>query len=714
MYINFGTFMTGFMTIPRKLLEETEQRYAERTEIREDTKRKLASGSPLQADEPQRVQKRLGRLAKRLVTMEVPSTEGVTTVVGTTDIPAFERVINQSDLMSISFLEEGLLVSRSIGHIGFRSMTGRRSLGTGFMVSPRLLLTNNHVLPDVDQAAICQVEFNYQNGIDTRPLPSVVFDLQPDVFFLTNEALDYSLVAVAERAINGDPLSSFGWLPLIEEEGKILKGEYASIIQHPNGEPKQLALRENQIVDLLENFLHYETDTAPGSSGSPVFSDQWEIVALHHSGVPRRDGQGRILARDGTLWRPEQGDEKIDWIANEGVRISRIVRHIRQQNLPSTQQRLREQLFEAPPPMERKLAQPGSISTAAQPSISQDGSATWTLPLQVSVRLGQPNLPSSADGLQAFSNGTKISDGGTHTSGVTGSVNTPDRQEENPELQAALSELERGRSREYYNEDQDKQNREQYYSNLPDSPNRTELFNELSSLLQRTHTTRLGYKPSTHLYPFVDLRPGTLKLQSIYSGDEFEPEEFIREAFQIEERIRRFEQMIATESSMSKEQRAVELAFLEASMPFNCEHVVPQSWFDRDEPMRGDLHHLFACEPDCNSFRGNIPYFDFPDFEERIRDKCGKREENKFEPSAGKGAVARATLYFLLRYSGEIDHSEFEEARIRTLLNWHENDPPTEYEKHRNMAIFEKQGNRNPLIDFPDWADRIEWKLGLG
>ena len=65
--------------------------------------------------------------------------------------------------------------------------------------------------------------------------------------------------------------------------------------------------------------------------------------------------------------------------------------------------------------------------------------------------------------------------------------------------------------------------------------------------------------------------------------------------------------------------------------------------------MRGDLHHLFACESGCNSFRGNVPYFDFPDFEEAVRGECGKREEGRFEPANGKGAVARATLYFLLR-----------------------------------------------------------------
>ena len=42
--------------------------------------------------------------------------------------------------------------------------------------------------------------------------------------------------------------------------------------------------------------------------------------------------------------------------------------------------------------------------------------------------------------------------------------------------------------------------------------------------------------------------------------------------------------------------------------------MVPQSWFEKHEPMRGDLHHLFACESRCNGFRGNTPFADFPDF----------------------------------------------------------------------------------------------------
>jgi endonuclease I len=161
-----------------------------------------------------------------------------------------------------------------------------------------------------------------------------------------------------------------------------------------------------------------------------------------------------------------------------------------------------------------------------------------------------------------------------------------------------------------------------------------------------------------------------------------------------------------------------ELDLLEAQLPFNCEHVVPQSWFAKREPMKGDLHHLFACEVACNSFRGNTPYFDFADFREAIRTKCGKvlQSENRFEPEAGKGAAARATLYFLLRYPGEINSTadEYDASRLPLLLDWHRDHPVDEYERHRNAEIFKKQGNRNPLIDFPEWAERIDFTQGLG
>ena len=54
-----------------------------------------------------------------------------------------------------------------------------------------------------------------------------------------------------------------------------------------------------EIPEDKRDFLYYRTDTEPGSSGSPCFNDPWELVALHHSGVPDLDREGHILRTDG-------------------------------------------------------------------------------------------------------------------------------------------------------------------------------------------------------------------------------------------------------------------------------------------------------------------------------------------------------------------------------------------------------------------------------
>jgi hypothetical protein len=165
-------------------------------------------------------------------------------------------------------------------------------------------------------------------------------------------------------------------------EGKLIVGEYVSIIQHPSGERKQVALRENQVIDVLDNFAHYRTDTSPGSSGSPVFNDQWEIVALHHSGIPKKDAQGRILATNGAVWNAGMGQDKIQWIANEGVRISKILRHIQGLSLSGPQAALRNQLLQS-----EKGWTGGRESTEQIAVDGVEGSRpnSWTLPLQLTI-----------------------------------------------------------------------------------------------------------------------------------------------------------------------------------------------------------------------------------------------------------------------------------------------------------------------------------------
>lgn len=721
--------------IPIDVIEQTENRFVARTPQRNETVAKLRSGNLL-VDEPQRVEKRIKRLlrgdfAPELSEVIAPATIAVAATPGTEPL-ALERILNKNNLMSINYLERGVTVARSIARIRIRSAQGQTlGFGTGFMVSPRLLMTNNHVLSNARDASFSQCEFNFQDDLKGRPLPTAVFDFDPDLFFVTNQGLDFTLTAVKEKARDGSgdarALQFFGWNKLIEEEGKAILGEFLNIIQHPNGEPKQLALRENEFIDLLDNFMHYHTDTAPGSSGSPVFNDQWEIVGLHHSGVPKKDEQGRILARDGSLWKQSMGEHKIDWIANEGIRVSRLIKHLKALTLSDAQRRLRKDLLEKDPPLppsknetttlvRSNVSAPPETTMAfgSQPRI-KDGSAVWTLPLQVSVKLGDlPSFEPAVDASSTSSTGGTSSNGNLATGTAIKTAPAPDLQTSS-ELGEALAELERSRTRKYYDAAQDGTDVNQYYADVPNNLDPAEFYQHLNTLLEETHANQPKYKPAKHVYPWVDLQPN-MKLRSIYSGIEYDPEQIIQEDFRIDhERAAQLQEKMSRESFFGAEQMAQELDLLEALLPYNCEHVVPQSWFEKREPMRGDIHHLFACESGCNSFRGNTPYFDFSDFEEAVREECGMRIGNKFEPTAGKGVVARAVLYFLLRYPGEINRTaqEYEEDRIEILLNWHRDNEVSTYERHRNMAIFKVQGNRNPLIDHPEWADSIDFLQGL-
>lgn len=698
-----------------EVLKQTEQRFAHRAAEREQKDKLIREGKILDANPPDLVERRMARLQadSRMVRAMIgeglkfaPTGPGVSAL----GYPrALERVLGTNDLMGIGFFERGLRAARPVARLQIRTPGGAPvGYGTGFMVSPRLLLTNHHVFESAESTVGSRAEFNFQVDPDGQMRLSRAFGFAPEEFFLTDAALDYTLVALKPDA----GLTGFGWLRLIEETGKVLVGETVNIIQHPNGEPKQLAIRENRVMDELDRFLHYQTDTAPGSSGSPVCNDQWEVVALHHSGVPARDAQGHILTTDNRRWELWMGEQRIAWKANEGVRVSQLVAHVKAQRLGLSQQTLRAAMFDAEPsPPERTPDGSGSRDDAAtrepsqppafpsRPVIDPAGHATWTLPLRISVSLGDvvsPEAPPVA------------------TPAVATPAPVPPPAEDLA-LREALAELASARTRVYYDAAADAGRAAEYYAGIDASAAADALFESLSRLLRATHRPHLRYNPARHVYSWVDLHPDLL-IRSIYSGQSFEPERLIREDFRIDqEHAARRRELFLRESALSPQRMEEELDLLEAALPYNCEHVVPQSWFGKREPMRGDLHHLFACETRCNSFRSNIPYYDFPDFEEAVRDQCGKRGADKFEPLRGKGAVARAMLYFLLRYPGEIGDAsrEMQRDRLPTLLDWHRQNPPDEYERHRNLAIFDQQSNRNPLIDRPEWVDRIDFPLGF-
>ncbi|MFC5139299.1 trypsin-like serine peptidase [Actinomycetospora rhizophila] len=305
------------MTTLREQQDRAAARYQHRAPERAETERKQEATGTLVVDDPDQIEARAERLLGDAVgtraVRQAGRHEGV-----------LERIIAENDLQPSLFLGRGTAIAESVGRI---SLPGGGA-GTGFLVGRRLLLTNNHVLPDAATAGGSFVEFDFELGPDGRPEAPAAFDLDPDTLFLTDADIDASLVAVAPRSgvVAGD---RYGWNRLLKQQGKIVIGEAANVIGHPSGRRKEIAVRHNRLLDQLPDFLHYEADTEPGNSGSPVFNDQWEVVALHHSGVPRTNDAGQWLAVDGRVWDRSMGDAAVDWVANEGARISVVLTRLR-------------------------------------------------------------------------------------------------------------------------------------------------------------------------------------------------------------------------------------------------------------------------------------------------------------------------------------------------------------------------------------------------
>jgi hypothetical protein len=186
--------------------------------------------------------------------------------------------------------------------------------GTAFLVAENILLTNHHVLNTVQVAQAAEVEFNFEiseenllMGNAERPKSTKAFRLDPARLFVTSPTLgglDYTFVWIESAAHD-----EFGAIPLERSTFTIEIGTPAFVIHHPDGDPKEASLDDNEIVGITTRVIHYKSDTKGGSSGAPVLDARGRLIALHHasnnSGFTLRDG-----SRIQTL--------------NEGVKIAAI------------------------------------------------------------------------------------------------------------------------------------------------------------------------------------------------------------------------------------------------------------------------------------------------------------------------------------------------------------------------------------------------------
>lgn len=165
--------------------------------------------------------------------------------------------------------------------------------GTGFLVGPRAALTNWHVMAEMERRgfapAQARLRFDFVASVDGgAPREPSRFPLAADWRIDGSEvaALDFALLrlggAPGGEQVSGDGGATRGWLEPTPHEFKI--NEIQLILQHPRAAELKLGAGVVTAVDALHQRVTYTTNTLPGSSGAPVFTLGWELVALHHFG----------------------------------------------------------------------------------------------------------------------------------------------------------------------------------------------------------------------------------------------------------------------------------------------------------------------------------------------------------------------------------------------------------------------------------------------
>ncbi len=158
----------------------------------------------------------------------------------------------------------------------------------------------------------------------------------------------------------------------------------------------------------------------------------------------------------------------------------------------------------------------------------------------------------------------------------------------------------------------------------------------------------------------------------------------------------------------------------------NREHVWPKNAgnaFPEKSDAGSDAHHLRPCNTNLNSTRSNNNFGEVATTVGNIVAENGTKSYDNpayqansvFYPGEGyRGATARILMYVQTRWGDQYSlsfvlgqGSNKTIGDIEDLMKWHIQEPPTAEEIARNEAIYKIQGNRNPFIDHPEYAEMI-------
>lgn len=246
--------------------------------------------------------------------------------------PALERLITITN----SFLDIAQW-RRRLGEIETQvcrievPVPGGMAYGTGFLLGPDVVVTNHHVMqPVIEQAGAkpkdVVLRFDYkrlEDGttlnpgteyrlaadwlIDQSPMSAIDDEPEPKRGVPKPDELDYALLRV-DGAPGLEPVGNADdpggetrkWVEVPKSSPEFPPEAALFIVQHPQGDPLKLAL-DGAVLGLNANGTRvtYNTNTERGSSGSPCFNANWELIALHHSGDPNFDPAHKPLYNEG-------------------------------------------------------------------------------------------------------------------------------------------------------------------------------------------------------------------------------------------------------------------------------------------------------------------------------------------------------------------------------------------------------------------------------
>jgi hypothetical protein len=227
-----------------------------------------------------------------------------------------ERVFGVDRFFSLDWYRRGLTRCAGVARIGHEPTRG---VGTGFLLMGAILhptlgeelflLTNSHVVspgPEVPIAMRPADAFVTFEGLPGAERES--WTVKKLIFNSPIREFDATLLQL-DRGVPGvEPYPIAPGLP--DRDGK----RRVYVVGHPLGGGVSFSLQDNLLLDWDQRLVHYRTPTEPGSSGSPVFDDQWRLIAIHHAG----GSDMRMLnGKPGT------------YEANEGINILAIVEEIR-------------------------------------------------------------------------------------------------------------------------------------------------------------------------------------------------------------------------------------------------------------------------------------------------------------------------------------------------------------------------------------------------